>query len=653
MAEANVNVRVNAQKARQELNLTTESVENLTVNVAIQQQKIAEANQEVVKYTRLLGNAGSGAEQMKFQSALKTANEKLADQKAGLKELNAELNAAKVQRKLNTKAVQAGTIKAAQFNETLLKNRDVSTGLSKITGGLSLQFQSFGKLFLSLGRGIKASTASLSLFKKVLISTGIGALVVLVGTLVANFDKIKESLSGVNAEQKKAAEEATKSATAAEEQLKSISDTEETLKRQGKTEKEIRDLKVQQTNETITALEAQLTAQQTIRDEQIKTAERNKKILTGILNFVLLPLEKLAEGLDKVGAFFGKDFGLADKVGGAGASIAGSIFTGIDEEGDKAIADTEKKLKQLKNRRDGFINQQKAEDDAEKEKENAKILKDIKDAIDNEVKRQEGIANIREKYKRLNQDRDDLTFQQKAERERERALLELDALNATEEQKAELIKYYQGVVSDAIIQDEQARANKIKEVEDQKRAIREKTFNTAIQLAGEESRLGKAMLVAKTILAAKENIMEVKRTLIKAQQASTEATVDGAKAGSAIASGAAETAKVGFPQNIPLIIAYAAQAIGIIAAVKSAIGKTKSVAASAGASGGGGSVGIDAPSIQTSAPSFNIVGTTPENQLAQTISAQQQKPVKAFVVAGDVTTAQGLERNIIQESSLG
>jgi len=54
MAEANINVRVNAQKARQDLNLTTESVENLTVNVAIQQQKIAEANQEVVKYTRLL-----------------------------------------------------------------------------------------------------------------------------------------------------------------------------------------------------------------------------------------------------------------------------------------------------------------------------------------------------------------------------------------------------------------------------------------------------------------------------------------------------------------------------------------------------------------------------------------------------------------------
>ena len=144
----------------------------------------------------------------------------------------------------------------------------------------------FDQLCLSLGRGIKQATASLSLFQKVLISTGIGALVVAVGTLVANFDKIKFALSGVNEEQKKSAEEATKIATAAEEQFKNLTSTEETLKRQGKTEREITNLKIRQTEETIAALEAQLTAQQTIRDQQIKTAERNKQILTGILNFV-------------------------------------------------------------------------------------------------------------------------------------------------------------------------------------------------------------------------------------------------------------------------------------------------------------------------------------------------------------------------------
>tara|TARA_R100001440_G_scaffold74353_1_gene99746 strand:- start:1548 stop:3485 length:1938 start_codon:yes stop_codon:yes gene_type:complete len=72
-------------------------------------------------------------------------------------------------------------------------------------------------------------------------------------------------------------------------------------------------------------------------------------------------------------------------------------------------------------------------------------------------------------------------------------------------------------------------------------------------------------------------------------------------------------------------------------------------ASSGTGSAGGGSVNIPTPQ----APAFNIVGSDTQNQLAQTIAEQTQKPVKAFVVAGDVSTAQSLDRNIIQESSLG
>ena len=288
--------------------------------------------------------------------------------------------------------------------------------------------------------------------------------------------------------------------------------------------------------------------------------------------------------------------------------------------------------------------------------------------IDETVSANEKIGAIRRQFFLKNLEDTEANQIAKLNLERDARIKDIEDSKASEISKrmalAEINKFYDNeeeqIKSDneqkrkeKVDADEKERIAKLKAIEEQKIAIREKTFNTAIRLAGEESRLGKALLVAKTILAAKENIMEVKKTLIKAQQASTEATVDGAKAGSAVAQGSAETLKVGFPQNIPLIIAYAAQAIGVISAVKAAVGKTKSVAASAGASGGGGSVGIDAPRIQTSAPSFNIVGAAPENQLAQTISAQQQKPVKAFVVSGDVTTAQSLDRNIIQESSLG
>ena len=95
----------------------------------------------------------------------------------------------------------------------------------------------------------------------------------------------------------------------------------------------------------------------------------------------------------------------------------------------------------------------------------------------------------------------------------------------------------------------------------------------------------------------------------------------------------------------------------ISAVVAAGIANVKSITASkepsppSGLGSGGGSVGGGGAIPQ--APSFNIVGSDSQNQLAQTLAQQAQKPIKAFVVSGDVTTAQSLDRNIVQESSLG
>jgi hypothetical protein len=62
--------------------------------------------------------------------------------------------------------------------------------------------------------------------------------------------------------------------------------------------------------------------------------------------------------------------------------------------------------------------------------------------------------------------------------------------------------------------------------------------------------------------------------------------------------------------------------------------------------GGGGGAAVPSP------PSFNVVGASPESQLAQAVSGQMKEPVKAYVVAGEVTTAQSLERNTIKEASI-
>jgi hypothetical protein len=52
-------------------------------------------------------------------------------------------------------------------------------------------------------------------------------------------------------------------------------------------------------------------------------------------------------------------------------------------------------------------------------------------------------------------------------------------------------------------------------------------------------------------------------------------------------------------------------------------------------------------------PSFNVVGSTGVNQLAGAIGNREAAPVQAYVVANNVTTAQSLDRNIIQSATLG
>jgi len=92
-------------------------------------------------------------------------------------------------------------------------------------------------------------------------------------------------------------------------------------------------------------------------------------------------------------------------------------------------------------------------------------------------------------------------------------------------------------------------------------------------------------------------------------------------------------------------------ATSIASILAAGIGSATSITAGGGSapSGGGGATGGAAPA----APSFNVVGASATNQLAQTIGNKEAQPIKAYVVSNDVTTAQSLDRNIIQSASIG
>ena len=60
---------------------------------------------------------------------------------------------------------------------------------------------------------------------------------------------------------------------------------------------------------------------------------------------------------------------------------------------------------------------------------------------------------------------------------------------------------------------------------------------------------------------------------------------------------------------------------------------------------------VSAPAVPSLPPQFNTIGASGTNQLADLLG--NQPPVQAFVVSGDVTTAQELDRNIITSASIG
>jgi hypothetical protein len=147
-----------------------------------------------------------------------------------------------------------------------------------------------------------------------------------------------------------------------------------------------------------------------------------------------------------------------------------------------------------------------------------------------------------------------------------------------------------------------------------------------------------------------EMAMELAKIGLQLQNAMTTVIVDGTGAITKATMSIGEFMKQLGPVGIA---AYAASIGGVIATIISARKKAQQQiqalsSQSLAVSGGGGSA---APQIQ--APAFNVVGATQTSQLAQTISQAEDKPIKAFVVASDVSTAQELERSTIEGASIG
>lgn len=251
------------------------------------------------------------------------------------------------------------------------------------------------------------------------------------------------------------------------------------------------------------------------------------------------------------------------------------------------------------------------------------------------------IAAAQAQFDKNNNDENQIALlEAKAEREGILAQIEgfrseqLMNINSLEREKLDLLEEEKEKKEELREQNKQIR-------EEERQGIKD-NLDEITNAAGAETAIGKAAFLAKKGLIIEEQIMKAKATLQELGLITAKATAD-------TAAGAASTAKVGFPQNVPLLIAFAAQAAGIIASIKSAVKAARGSAASMG--GGGISGGSSAAATQ--APAFNVVGAAPENQLAETIEGQQQKPIKAFVVSSEVSNQQALDRKVETGASIG
>jgi hypothetical protein len=126
-----------------------------------------------------------------------------------------------------------------------------------------------------------------------------------------------------------------------------------------------------------------------------------------------------------------------------------------------------------------------------------------------------------------------------------------------------------------------------------------------------------------------------------------QAVMDTYKGANAIfASAAQNPSTILFPAQ-PFITAGIAIASGL--ANVATIARQEFQGGSSGGGGGGGGSAANAVTAMSTPANFNVVGNTGTNQLADTLGSS---PMKAYVVAGDVTSAQSLERNKIQQSTL-
>lgn len=336
------------------------------------------------------------------------------------------------------------------------------------------------------------------------------------------------------------------------------------------------------------------------------------KILKGVFT---LDADAISDGIDQVGGSFKKT-----------TAAYGESMKRFSE-GSKELTQSEK-------------------DEAEKREEDRKNALEKREANEEKAK-QKRIEEAKAEKERLQKELDDYNaFKNKISD----ADLESSIKKRTQKEE-DLIALEEAFAKE---QDIETKANEKKAAD--KKAADEKDLefqkNKDLAIAASKQNLNNIISGLETSGLNKSKAGQAISKALALTQIGIDSAVAISKA-STLANAEGVAAQLAFPLvpgvgTIARVVSYASTAASVIGNIARA-----RQLLSSGGSGGGSSPSSAGGGMAAAAPQFNVVGQGGANQLAQTIGTQNQQPVQAYVVAGAVTTGQALNRNIINNASMG
>lgn len=637
--QANIKVNVNLQQALKDFELLDKRVEETVDSINKLEAEIIQLEKE----QKQLGPKQLGR-QRDYQQAIDKTKQRLKEEKQDLKQLNTERKKADKQ------------VKELKNSQTDLN--EATSIADRATGGL---ISSFKSMKLAIGGSIK----SLGAFKVALIATGIGAFVVLLGSLQQAFTRSEEGqnkfikllsqignvvnntldifadfgMAVINAGKalfKLAKGDLGGAARAFGEAKNNINDATDaivnftdTIKKEGAIVDEIANKRAKADKVDRQLILDRAEANRKFNELREKAADKENISIEERIT-ALQQAGKIEEEITKKEIEAAK---LRFEAKKAENELGKSTKEDLDEQARLQAAVTDLETKRLRRQKllTAEITTALREEKSERKAASAQLASEYvflpgvgfvtKEEFDKIKANGEAIQTTLDDIKKRKEDEEAETELQKLQLEEQRTLAELERLNATEEQKLQVKKFYSDKYLDVETKNKKEEENLDKMVAQAKVAQAGQVFALVGQIAKKGSKVAKIAAIGATVISGIQAVQNAYTTA----QASPITLVNPS-----------------YPINQALL-AGAFSAVQL-AKIISTNPESPAAAGSLRPTGGG---------AQPAVPQFNVVGATATSQLATAIGEQEQQPVQAYVVSQDVTTAQSLENNIITGATLG